>query len=55
MKGVLPPGQTLEMVSRMKEGRVFVDGANLAVPFHLGDRLKVGASNHPLAIIGLRK
>src|SRR6185369_2485823 len=41
LRGVLRPGQTLEMVSYMKEGRIFVDGSNLAVPFRLGDRLKV--------------
>lgn len=55
LKGILEPGRALEVVSRMKEGRIFVDGANLVVPFRLGDRLKVRVSNHPLGVIGLQK
>jgi NAD+ kinase len=54
VKGVLKPGQSLELVSYMKEGRVFVDGANLVVPFRLGDRLKVGVSRKPLRVVGLK-
>ena len=51
---VLKPGQNLELVSYMKEGRVFVDGANLVAPFRLGDRLKVGLARQPLKVIGLK-
>jgi len=54
LQGVLPAAQGLEIVSRMKEGRIFVDGANLVVPFRLGDRLRVRLSNQPLKIVGLR-
>jgi len=54
VKGTLKPGRSLEMVSYMKEGRVFVDGANLVLPFRLGDRLKVGVSREPLRVVGLR-
>lgn len=54
LKGVLGPSQSLEVVSYMKEGRVFLDGANLEIPFKLGDRLKVGISQQPLKIIGLK-
>lgn len=55
LKGIRGRGQSLEVVSRMKEGRIFVDGANLAVPFKLGDRLVVRLSNKPLKVIGLKK
>lgn len=55
VKGVLAPGTKLEVVSRMKEGRIFVDGANLMVPFRLGDRLAVKVSRSPLKVIGLKK
>ncbi len=54
LKGVLAPGRALEVVSRMKEGRLFIDGANLVYPFKLGDRLKVQISRHPLKVIGLK-
>lgn len=55
VRGILKPGQELEIVSRMKEGRIFADGPNLVVPFHLGDRLRVRASKDPLRLIGLRR
>lgn len=55
LKGVLEAGRSLEVFSHMKEGRVFVDGANLALPFRLGDRLRVRLSNRPLKVIGLKK
>jgi len=54
LKGVLGPRQSIEMVSYMKEGRVFIDGANLEIPFWLGDRLQVRLSNQPLRVIGLK-
>lgn len=54
LKGVLGPRQALEVSSYMKEGRVFVDGANLWVPFRTGDLLKVRLSSQPLKIIGLK-
>jgi NAD+ kinase len=55
VKGVLPAGRSLEVVSHMKDGRIFVDGASLAVPFGLGDKLRVDLSNKPLKVIGLRR
>ena len=54
LKGTLGPRQSLEVMSYMKEGRVFIDGANLEIPFRLGDRLKVRLSRQPLKVIGLR-
>jgi len=54
VKGVLAPPRTLEVISRMKEGRIFIDGANLVEPFRLGDRLRVRLSRHPLKVIGLK-
>ncbi len=54
LKGVLGAGQSLEVISYMKEGRVFIDGANLEMPFRLGDRLKVRLARQPLKVIGLR-
>jgi NAD+ kinase len=55
LKGVLPSGAVLGMTSRMKEGKVFVDGAALSLPFRMGDRLRVWASKEPLNLIGLRR
>ena len=55
LAAVLGRGQRLEVRSYMKEGRVFVDGANLVVPFRLGEKLEIGLSRSPLRVIGLRK
>ena len=54
LKGTLGPGQSLEILSQMKDGRVFVDGPSLWTPFRLGDRLKVRLAGKPLRLIGLR-
>ena len=54
LKGLLGPRGSLRMVSYMRQGRIFLDGANLEFPFRLGDRLEVKVSPHPLLVIGLR-
>jgi NAD+ kinase len=54
LKGILASPGSLEMVSHMREGRIFADGTNLVVPFGLGNRLKVRLSNKPLKVIGLK-
>jgi NAD+ kinase len=55
LKGVLKPPQTLQLVSYMQEGCIFVDGSNLMVPFRMGDRLLVRLSKRSLRVIGLKK
>jgi NAD+ kinase len=55
LKEVLNGKKTLEILSYMKDGRIFVDGASLTAPFGLGDRLKIGLSDHPLWIVGFKK
>jgi NAD+ kinase len=54
LQGVLGSGKSLEVISRMKEGRIFADGANLVALFTLGDRLAVRLSKRPLWVVGLR-
>jgi NAD+ kinase len=54
LKQVFKSGQALEVISYMRQGRIFVDGSNLVVPFKVGDRLKVKLSSHPLKVIGLK-
>lgn len=48
------PGQSLEIVSYMRQGRIFIDGANLVTGFGVGDRLKVSLATKPLKVIGLK-
>lgn len=55
LKGVLGPETPFKVVSYMKEGKIFIDGANLSIPFPMGDLLEIRMSSQPLSIIGLRK
>lgn len=52
IKGVLSARAVLDMVSFMRDGQIFLDGANNLLPFVLGDHLEVKLSSHPLPILG---
>ena len=54
LNGVLRGGK-LVVVSQMRDGEIYVDGANLRLPFGLGSKLEVSLSTSPLKVIGLRK
>ncbi len=54
LRGVFTAGQTLEVVSYMRQGRIFIDGSNLVLLFNVGDRLKIKLSPRPLQVIGLK-
>jgi len=54
VRGVLPKGRTLEFVSHMRDGMLFLDGCSLTVPFGIGDKLRVSLTAPPLSIIGMR-
>ncbi len=54
LRGIVGPGTAFKVISYMKEGRIFIDGANLSIPFPLGDLLEVRMSSQPLSIIGLK-
>ncbi|HVM33176.1 MAG TPA: NAD(+)/NADH kinase [bacterium] len=50
--GIVGARQKIRMVSYMRQGRIFLDGANLEFPFKLGDRLEIAVSPYPLLLIG---
>ena len=54
LKNVFKKGQTLEIISYMRQGRIFIDGSNLIEPFKVGDRLKIKISPRPLKVIGVK-
>lgn len=54
LNGVLRSGR-LVVTSHMRDGEVYVDGANLRVPFRLGSRLEVSLSDRSLRVVGLRR
>lgn len=49
--GVLPAGTRLEVTSLMRDGRFYVDGSHLRIPFVYGDRLVVRNSRYPLQVV----
>ncbi len=52
LQGVLGPKNRMEVVSYMRDGRIYLDGANKILPFVLGDHLVVKLSPYPLPILG---
>ncbi len=52
IKGILGIKDKMEVVSYMRDGQIFLDGANNYLPFVLGDQLKVFLSPHPLKVLG---
>jgi hypothetical protein len=53
VKGLVPPDVHLEVTSRMRRGRLFIDGPHLRYPLGLGDVLTVMLAPTPLRLIGL--
>jgi NAD+ kinase len=53
LRGQIAPGTLLRVVSRMRRGRVFMDGPHLRFPFGLGDVLTVTTAPTPLRTFGL--
>ena len=49
--GLLNADDRAQMVSLVREGVVFVDGAHVCLPFGLGERLNIKLSNYPLRMI----
>ena len=55
VKGLVAPDVHLEVTSRMRRGRLFIDGPHLRYPLGLGDVLTVTLAPTPLQLIGLDK
>ena len=53
LKGLVPPDLPLEVTSRMRRGRLFIDGPHLRYALGLGDVLSVGLAPTPLRLVGL--
>ena len=53
LKGLLPPEVPIDIISRMRRGRVFIDGPHLCYDLGLGDKLSVALAPTPLRLYGL--
>jgi NAD+ kinase len=49
--GILPFEKNLEVISMMREGRVFVDGSHLSFPFDFGVVATITRSLYPLRVV----
>lgn len=55
VKGIVAPDVPMEITSRMRRGRLFIDGPHLRYPLGLGDVLSVTMSPTPLHLIRLAR
>ncbi|MGE3535926.1 MAG: NAD(+)/NADH kinase [Candidatus Tectimicrobiota bacterium] len=53
LKGTVAPGQTLEIISKTRRGRLFIDGPHIRFSLGLGDVLTVAPAHTPLRVLGL--
>jgi NAD+ kinase len=53
LKGQLNASTSLRITSKMRRGRIFMDGPHLRFIFGLGDELQVNTSASPLRVLGL--
>jgi NAD+ kinase len=54
-KGLVVPGESLRIRSKIREGRIFMDGAQKMLDVDIGVEIRLRASNEPLTLLGLRR
>lgn len=54
-RGLVHPGETLELRSKMRRAKLFVDGQEMVLPVELGDVLSFSRSPEPLHVLGLER
>ena len=52
-KGVVAPDAQLELTSKTRQGRLYMDGSHRHVPCGLGDVMQVSAAAPPLRVLGI--
>ncbi|MDH4281138.1 MAG: NAD(+) kinase [Myxococcales bacterium] len=55
VKGMVSPGEHVEITSRMTKGRIFLDGTQKVYPVGIGDRVRMTLSEEPLTLLGLQR
>ena len=53
LKGTMTPGTPLEVISKTRRGRLFMDGPHLRFSFGLGDVLTITTAATPMRVLGL--
>jgi len=54
-RGLVPPGERLELHSKMHEGMLFVDGAHRTHKVDIGAVVRLDRSDEPLTLLGMRQ
>lgn len=54
-KGLVSPGESLRIRSKMREARIFMDGAQKMLDVDIGVEVRLRASDEPLTLLGLRR
>jgi NAD+ kinase len=55
IKGLVSPGASLAITSRMTKGRIFLDGTQKVHSVRIGDRIELMLSDEPLTLLGLER
>lgn len=55
LRGIVGPDSQLEIASKMHEGRLYLDGSNVACRVGFGDRLQVRVAHDDLAVFGVER
>jgi NAD+ kinase len=55
IKGMVAPGEDLQITSRMTKGRIFLDGTQKVHAVGIGDRIRMSLSDEPLTLLGLKR
>ncbi len=55
VKGMVSPGEALQITSRMTKGRIFLDGTQKVYAVDIGDRVRMTLSDEPLTLLGLKR
>jgi NAD+ kinase len=51
--GILPAGQNIKMTSLMRDGRIYVDGTHIDIPFPFGVTAHIALSSRPIRTIDI--
>jgi NAD+ kinase len=54
LRGMIAPGEQLEIQSHMRSGRLYIDGPRIFRPVDIGSVLRMYASDQPLTLLGFR-
>lgn len=49
--GILSPRQSVTVISMMRQGKIYIDGTHLEIPFPLGASMKITLSRYPVKTI----